>query len=434
MSHRIALLAGWYYPTTVGGTEAYVQALAQDLGAVGYEVCVVAPSVDEEEYYYEYNGITVFRYPIEKNPSIHDLHIGKPPRYLENFNLWLEKWRPDLVHFHSVNRNIGVHHARAIKAKGISIVLTAHVVGLICQRGTLKRWGSTPCDGVFSKYRCSACCMQNRGLPKPLAWPVSVLSSTSLLEGVPGRIGRMLHYTNRVQETFNSTMRFIDLADYIVVVSEGLKEVLELNGVDQRKIVFSRHGLPAHYLTGYPTGQRSDTTVRIGYLGRFAPSKGVHVLVEAFQQVPRDISIELHLWGTAMPGDVAYLNEIKQQVKADPRIHYRGPLTDEHRHDVLGSWHGMAVPSLVWETGPLVVLEAFAAGIPVLGSKLGGIAEQTEHQKRGLLIPPGDVAAWKQALVDFYQLTLSKHTWQFSAVRPSREVAIDMSRLYTEAM
>jgi glycosyltransferase involved in cell wall biosynthesis len=210
--------------------------------------------------------------------------------------------------------------------------------------------------------------------------------------------------------------------------------MLERNGVDRRKIVLSRHGLPAHYLTGYPAGQRSDTVTRIGYLGRFAPLKGVHVLVKAFRQLPRDIPIELHLWGTAMPGDMAYLNEIKQQIEADPRIHYCGPLTDDHRHDVLSSWHAMAVPSLVWETGPLVLLEAFAAGIPILGSKLGGIAELTEHRKNGLLISSGEVEAWKQAIMEFYQLTLSRHPWQFSAVRLSREVAIDMSRLYKAAL
>jgi glycosyltransferase involved in cell wall biosynthesis len=242
----------------------------------------------------------------------------------------------------------------------------------------------------------------------------------------------MLHFTYRLQQAFNRIMELIGLVDHIVVVCKWLQEMLERNGVDQRKIVLSRHGLPAHYLTGYPEDQRSDTVIRIGYLGRFAPLKGVDVLVEAFRKLPRDIPIELHLWGVL--GNMACLNGIKQQIEADPRIHYFGPLTDEHRHDVLSTWHAMAVPSLSWETGPLVVLEAFAAGVPVLGSNLGGIAELVEHRKSGLLISSGDVAAWKLVLMEFYQLTLSGHLWQFPAVRPSREVAIDMSRLYKAAL
>lgn len=433
MSYRIALLADWYYPTSVGGTEAYVQALAQDLTAIGYDVCVVAPSVDGQEHSYEHNGTTVYRYPEEKTAQPH-LDKEEPSRSFDHFTRWLETWRPDLVHFHTLNTNTGLHQAHAIKARGLPTALTVHIANLMCRRGTFLRWGTISCDGVFSKYRCSACCLQMRGLPKPLAWPVSVLSSTSLLETVHGRIGRVLRHTYRVQETFNSTMSFIDLMDDIVVVRKKLQEVLAQNGVDRRKIAFSRHGLPAQYLTGYPTDQRSDTIFRIGYLGRFTSSKGIHVLVEAFRQLPRDIPIELHLWGTATPGDIAYLAEIKQQIEGDPRIQYRGSLTDEHRHDVLSTWHAMAVPSLVWETGPLVVLEAFAAGIPILGSNIGGIAELTEHRKSGLLVELDNVEAWKQAMLEFYELTVSGRPWHVPPVRPSHEVASDMSRLYEAAL
>lgn len=427
---RIALFAGWYFPNSVGGTEAYVQALAQDLTAYGYNVCVVVPSVDEQEHHYEHNGTTVYRYPVEEKPSRRDLRNGEPPEHFDRFKHWLETWRPDVIHFHSVNTNVGMHHVRAIKALRIPLILTAHVAGLVCPRGSLMRWGKVSCDGVFSKYRCSACCLQNRGLPKPIAWPVSLLSSGSLLEGVPGRFGRMLHYTYGLQQAFDHTKEIIGLADHIVVVCKWLQDMLERNGVDRQKIVLSRHGLPVHYLTGYSEDQRSDTVIRIGYLGRFAPLKGADVLVDAFRQIPRDIPIELHLWGTVMPGDMAYLDGIRNRIAADPRIQYCGPLTDEHRHDVLSTWHAMAVPSLAWETGPLVVLEAFAAGIPVLGSRIGGIAELTEHGTSGLLVAPDDVEAWQQAMMKFYESTLSEHQWQVPPVRHSHEVASDMSRLY----
>ena len=50
------------------------------------------------------------------------------------------------------------------------------------------------------------------------------------------------------------------------------------------------------------------------------------------------------------------------------------------------------------ETGPLVVLEAFAAGVPVLGSDLGGIAELVRAGTDGVLAAPGSLAAWRDAL------------------------------------
>jgi glycosyltransferase involved in cell wall biosynthesis len=63
-------------------------------------------------------------------------------------------------------------------------------------------------------------------------------------------------------------------------------------------------------------------------------------------------------------------------------------------HDVL------AVPSLWLETGPLVAMEALALGVPVLGSRLGGIAELVEHGVTGWLEPPGDVARWSTRIAE----------------------------------
>ncbi len=62
------------------------------------------------------------------------------------------------------------------------------------------------------------------------------------------------------------------------------------------------------------------------------------------------------------------------------------------RYDVL------AVPSQWLETGPLVVMEAFAAGVPVLGSNLGGIGELVTSGVDGLLVEPASIVAWRTAL------------------------------------
>lgn len=54
----------------------------------------------------------------------------------------------------------------------------------------------------------------------------------------------------------------------------------------------------------------------------------------------------------------------------------------------------IAIPSRWLETGPLVVLEAFDAGVPVLGANRGGIAELVRDGVNGILVAPDDVAAW----------------------------------------
>jgi glycosyltransferase involved in cell wall biosynthesis len=95
----------------------------------------------------------------------------------------------------------------------------------------------------------------------------------------------------------------------------------------------------------------------------------------------------------------------------------------------------VAVPSRWLETGPLVVLEAFAAGVPVLGSDLGGIAELVEHDVNGLLVPPSSVADWQRALCRFLDdpTLLSRLR---AGVRPPRSmetVAREMQAVYAAA-
>jgi glycosyltransferase involved in cell wall biosynthesis len=65
---------------------------------------------------------------------------------------------------------------------------------------------------------------------------------------------------------------------------------------------------------------------------------------------------------------------------------------------LLSSYHLLALPSRSLEPGPIVILESFAAGTPVIGSKLGGIAEWVRHQDNGLLLEAEDVRAWADAL------------------------------------
>jgi glycosyltransferase involved in cell wall biosynthesis len=63
----------------------------------------------------------------------------------------------------------------------------------------------------------------------------------------------------------------------------------------------------------------------------------------------------------------------------------------------------LAVPSTCYETGPFVVLEAHAAGIPVVGSNLGGIAERVTPGRDGLLFPMGDARALAHILLELWQ-------------------------------
>src|SRR5262249_41591330 len=124
--------------------------------------------------------------------------------------------------------------------------------------------------------------------------------------------------------------------------------------------------------------------------------------------------------------------ELERLVGGDPRIRLRSGIRQGQAIELLRAYDILAAPARGLETGPLVVLEAFAAGIPVVGSRLGGIAELVRDGVDGLLVEPGAVEAWAQAigrLQDDHDLLDRLR----AGVRPPRtmdDVVDDMLTLY----
>jgi glycosyltransferase involved in cell wall biosynthesis len=105
--------------------------------------------------------------------------------------------------------------------------------------------------------------------------------------------------------------------------------------------------------------------------------------------------------------------------------------------DRLTEYDLIAVPSQCLETGPLIVLEAFAAGIPVLGSALGGLSDKIDDGVDGLLVRPhGSVAAWtaslKRCAEDPKLLRRLRHAVR--RPRSAADVADDMISLYRDVV
>ena len=407
------MLSGWYYPDGIGGTESYVRSLAKGLESMGHSVTVAAPG-GEDEKRYRHDGLSVYRYPAAPRPDRRQTTGQAPPQYLDDFARWLGRESPDIVHMHSFTTACGFFHAQCVKQRGIPLVYTAHVGGLTCLRGTLMRWGKIPCDGQLRPFRCALCTLWKGNTP------------------------RLLEERKKILEDFFS------LVDRIVVVSKWLYENLKLNGVADSKLTLCRHGLPGQSFIASPVKTPADERVarrngclRIGYVGRFDRIKGVHVLIAAVKKLSSGFPLELKIYGRAnSPEETGYLESLMRRAGNDGRISFLGEVNDDNRPQVFEGLDVLAVPSLCMETGPLVVLEAQAAGVPVLGSDLGGIAEWVTGGKNGLLLPAGDASAWAKAVErlarDPGELeSLRKGT---SLPRNMHEVVLEMAAVYEEAL
>jgi len=222
----------------------------------------------------------------------------------------------------------------------------------------------------------------------------------------------------------------------VVALCEWGRAVLRRNAVPPHRLHVIRHGLtsPNSPVTIPPPAASIGAPLRLAFLGRLDPTKGLQVLVAALKDKP-DLNLELHCHLIPDPAAEKAMANLLQQCQADPRIHLHPAVAADDVVQTMAAYDAVAVPSIGLETGPLVVLEAFAAGRPVLGSALGGIAEWVQHGVNGLLIPPGDAKAWAHALVQCSQPDLLAQLQAgITPPRTMQAVAADMLTVYQSAL
>jgi glycosyltransferase involved in cell wall biosynthesis len=167
-------------------------------------------------------------------------------------------------------------------------------------------------------------------------------------------------------------------------------------------------------------------------MGRIDKSKGVDVLVDAVLGAP-GLPLQLDIYGIIQPGAMEpYVRDLHEKAQPDLRIRFLDPLPNDQIPQMLRAYDLVAIPSIWLETGPLTVYDAFAAGIPVLGSKRGGIAELVTHEQDGLLVAPGNVAAWSDALrrICSEDGLLERLSRGITKPRAMDAVALEMTALY----
>lgn len=405
-----------YHPAPCGGTEIYVEALAQRLQAHGVESVIAAPAQQNETL--ERNGLCVRRYALsEQVDDLRDLYGEGDATAAANFERVLEEERPTVVHLHAQTRGVSLRMVRAARRRRIPVVYTYHTPTATCQRGTLLRWGNEVCDGTMKERLCAACALEGRGVNRLAAHVLAAVPAA--VGGLCGRAGLRGGVWTAIRARELTGLRhgcareFLAETDHVVAVCEWVREVLLRNGVPAEKITLSRQGLcqeePAKAESGkqkaeisafsFPLSTFGDRPpLRVAFLGRLDRTKGVDILVRAVRAVP-ELNLSLDIYGIAQgAGGEAYAVSLLELVGGDRRITFRPPVDASQVVETLRGYDLLAVPSQWLETGPMVVLEAFAAGVPVLGSRLGGLAELVRDGVDGLLVPAADSAAWSAAL------------------------------------
>jgi glycosyltransferase involved in cell wall biosynthesis len=148
-------------------------------------------------------------------------------------------------------------------------------------------------------------------------------------------------------------------------------------------------GLPEHKIRVKANALNSDPGLGDGprgymvFVGRLSPEKGLHTMVEAWQQ-------DASLPPLKVIGQGPLAEFIAEASKRDPRIEHLGHMPLDELLNVVGRANALIMPSVWYETFGRTTIEAYAKGTPVIGTKIGGTAELIEEGKTGWLFSPGD--------------------------------------------
>jgi len=143
----------------------------------------------------------------------------------------------------------------------------------------------------------------------------------------------------------------------------------------------------------HPEGQRAPV---LGYLARMCPEKGLDVLVEAFILLKQRATVsrlKLQIGGSCGPGDAAFVKALRQRLAAAGyigEVAFFPNLTRAEKIDFLRGLTVFSVPALYGEAFGLYVIEAQAAGVPVVQPRHAAFPELLVATGGGLLCEPGN--------------------------------------------
>lgn len=378
----------YFLPQSIGGTEVYILRLVQYLNKINIETVILIPhfnySISDE---YEYEGIKIIRYAENSAEDRQMIMRKKKPDGLNEFARILMSEKPDMIHFHDLapGRGINIFHVEKAYELNIPVVLTFHLSYYTCLKGSLIYKGKEKCDGVINIKKCTECVYHSKGIAGIKA---GLLNNTSMtlfnlgvnLTGLNSTVSTALGFPFVIDTIKTDLLRLSNFAKKIVVLAGWYKVILEKNGVPSSKLISIKQGITSkpqvpgkHDKISFP--------LKLVYVGRISALKGLHLLIDAVQKIPVD-KISLYIYGPE--AEEAYAIECRQKSKGNRNIYWNGTIHSEDVIQTISNFDVLCLPS-AFEMSPLVIQEAFAAGLPVIASDVYGNAEQIKHGVNGWL-------------------------------------------------
>lgn len=273
----------------------------------------------------------------------------------ESIHRLLAQSRPAVAHFHNTFFQISPSAYYACNEMNVPVVQSLHNYRLVCPTATLYRDGN-PCEDC---------------LGKKVAWP--------------GVIHRCYHDSPVQSAVVATKLAFHHLKR---TWSEAVDLYIALTEFSRKKFIAG--GLPGEKIVVKPNFLHPDPGSKSGpgdfalFVGRLAEEKGLRTLITAWKTLP-DLPLKIagggplyhELQGLVSQGNFSYVELL-------------GPRPHDEIIGLLKQARILVFPSEWYEGFPMTIVEAFACGLPVLGSDIGSTAEIIEDGQTGVLFKAGD--------------------------------------------
>ena len=427
MPQHIVFALSSFYPDHRAGTETYVLNLSKELIKAGYQVSVITPAVGKTSSKYTYEGISVYTFSVPLKVSTRELNGLVKPSGLDEFRQLLKQLKPDIFHLHSLSRSMHAVHVKIADELGIKTFFTAHLGSIFCVKGDLMLFGKEQCNGMVIKQRCLACFIHEKKKfsatkSRLAAWFINrFIVKSPLIKKIPA--------LNIVSNKINQLQLLKNHSDLNIAIAPWLESVFRLNGLEKTSLILQ--GISNEFLARDTNNKGIFGKINLIFTGRMHPDKGVHLLLEALEN---NLTSSFNLTIVTIPfaDETAYYHSIKTKFQQLGYTDWFEKLKQEEVSNQLNDAHVLVLPSTRNEAAPLVILEAFAQKVPVIGSDYIAIQEMVQHNVNGLLFKNGDAQSLKSQLlrlVDEPEL-LPRLKQNFGPLRSFEEVAREHDKVF----